>query len=144
MPEPNTGCWLWARACHKKSGYGVSSKNKLAHRVAYEFANGAIPKGMHIDHLCRQRSCVNPSHLEAVTPRENNARSASPSAINATKTHCGNGHAFSPTNTKMIDGARECRECRKATIKSYRQRHRDKYNAYQRDYYARTGRKVNG
>ena len=70
-PTP-TGCWLWLGGT--AGGYGLFSyegRRILAHRVIYEWLNGPIPKGIHIDHLCFIRLCVSPSHLEAVTPQEN-------------------------------------------------------------------------
>lgn len=74
-PEPNSGCWLWT-ASGGSGGYGSFSigrarANLMAHRVSYEMFRGPIPEGLHIDHLCRVRCCVNPAHLEPVTPREN-------------------------------------------------------------------------
>ncbi len=74
--EPTTGCWLW-KARVNKAGYGglrIDGKNRLAHRVSYELACGAIPAGFHVDHLCRVRFCVNPAHLEAVPAAENARR----------------------------------------------------------------------
>lgn len=86
----------------------------MAHRVAYEATVGPIPKGLQVDHLCRNRLCVNPSHLEAVTPAENKRRGFSPPAINARKTHCIHGHELAGANVyyrKDRPGRRQCREC---------------------------------
>jgi hypothetical protein len=83
-----------------------------AHRVLYRLVNGPIPIGAEIDHLCRNRSCVNPDHLEAVSHRENLMRSPiAPAAINARKTHCKYGHEFTQTNTYVSSGRRRCRLC---------------------------------
>lgn len=70
--EPNSGCWLWAGA-DNGGGYG-KFRGKYAHRVSYEMRNGAIPEGLHLDHLCRVPCCVNPDHLEPVTNQENARR----------------------------------------------------------------------
>jgi hypothetical protein len=79
IPEPNTGCWLFLGTLKRKQGYGVmfrkgNGKECLAHRVFYEAFRGPIPDALSLDHLCRQRSCVNPSHLQPVTLGENQRR----------------------------------------------------------------------
>jgi len=110
-------CWLWTGA--KSGGYGLIKKNGstiLAHRAAFGFRYGAnIPAGLTIDHLCRNRGCVNPAHLEVVTSRENILRGASIQAKNAAKTYCLRGHPFSKENTMFYRShrgvARICREC---------------------------------
>lgn len=74
--EPNTGCWLWMGGVNG-AGYGVlalKGRNYSAHRISYERQNGHIPAGLHLDHLCRMPCCVNPDHLEPVTPGENQRR----------------------------------------------------------------------
>lgn len=73
--EPGKGCWIWmADKSGNPTGYGrfkIKGKIKVAHRIAYELTKGPIPEGLQIDHLCRNKSCVRPAHLEAVTGKEN-------------------------------------------------------------------------
>lgn len=79
ITAPN-GCWEWQHTL-SRDGYGqmsVDGRNRMAHRISYELYVGAIPRGLTLDHLCRNRRCVRPSHLEAVTQRENFHRGASP------------------------------------------------------------------
>ena len=113
-PRYEARCWLWTG--HLMGiGYGqfkLNGKVQYAHRVAYTLANGPIPDGLHIDHLCRNRGCVRPSHLEAVTQRENILRGDSPAAKRAKFTECPQGHAYTPENTiTRKTGWRECRTC---------------------------------
>ena len=116
-PDPNTGCHLWTGAI-SSSGYGCialrgkSGTNVNAHRLSYEFAHGPVPEGMDIDHTCRTRSCVNAAHLEPVSHRENMRRGGGFAGLNAAKTHCKRGHAFTPENTRPHGkGNRACRQC---------------------------------
>lgn len=119
MPEPNSGCWLWM-GCVAKTGYGVFqhvwNRSELAHRSAYKIFVGEIPARKHLDHKCRVTSCVNPAHLEPVTPRENTLRGISPPAKFAKQTHCKHGHEMTPENTIAVGiyERRLCRTCRKA------------------------------
>ena len=103
-----TGCWVWT-ASKKSNGYGSFTAPGLgaqAHRVAYLLLTGPIPGGMHLDHLCRNRLCVNPDHLEPVTQAENNRRAG------AARTHCARGHAYTAANTyRRRNGTRDCRAC---------------------------------
>lgn len=116
--DPHTGCHVYTGAT--RNGYGMTheiQKGKRVyvpvHRVAYEAAKGPIPEGLHIDHLCRNRACCNPDHLEAVTKRVNTLRGVGPTARNAAKTHCKWGHEFTPDNTIWRSyGGRECRACK--------------------------------
>jgi hypothetical protein len=114
-PEPMTGCWLWTGAmCGSDTAYGQTSidrKKILAHRVVYEVFKGAIPAHFHIDHLCRQRSCVNPDHLEPVTSRENTYRGTNFMADMFDQTHCKRGHELSGDNLYLWHGHRHCRAC---------------------------------
>ncbi len=119
-------CWVWT-AAKIKSGYGVfrlNGRQQKAHRVAYAWANGAIPDDLVMDHLCRNRACCRPTHLEPVTDQVNVLRGISPFGINAAKTHCVHGHEFTPENTgtqpaKNGRTARLCRECSRIRCRAY-------------------------
>lgn len=87
-------------------------KDVLVHRKVYELLVGPIPDGMTIDHLCRNRKCCNPDHLEVVTMRENVLRGTGPTAEKYRQTHCIRGHLLSGDNLYITpQGRRECREC---------------------------------
>lgn len=111
--ERTEGCWLWT-ASQLWNGYGQlrwQTKQRTAHRVAYELLVGPIPEGLQLDHLCSVRHCVNPAHLEAVTQQENIRRSASNWNHSTT---CKRGHDITdPANIYVIpsNGKRQCREC---------------------------------
>ncbi len=108
------GCWVWDKYITKQ-GYGRTTfggRVVYAHRVAYTLAYGTIPNDLVIDHKCRNRACIKPEHLEAVTLTENILRGASPSAICTRTNECYVGHPFSFENTLYDRGQRYCRECR--------------------------------
>lgn len=117
-----TGCWEWRGHFGGSQwaiggGYGrisIWGSGRSAHRTAWIIENGSIPEGLQIDHLCRNRGCVNPEHLEPVTAKVNTLRSLNPAAVNARKTHCPQGHPYDSTNTLWgASGDRHCRACRK-------------------------------
>lgn len=119
-------CWEWIGSVNQKGygqfSFGPASSNTMLkpHRLTYEAFKGSIPEGMHIDHLCRNRRCVNPEYLEAVTAAENNKRAG------AAKDACWRGHLFTPENTiKGRGDTRECRACRNNRKRQYRAQKKD-------------------
>ena len=92
----------------------------MAHRYSFELSKGLIFDGAQIDHLCKVRHCVNPSHLDAVTPRENTLRGIGISAQNAKKERCMRGHLLSGENLYLHKGKRHCRSCRSETSRNLR------------------------
>src|SRR5690242_12219501 len=108
-------CWPWVGYL-RSDGYARLDPWTYAHRFAYELVNGPIPKGLVIDHLCRNRRCLNPAHMEAVTGIENVLRGASPWARNAQKTLCKRGHPLIPRK----DGGRHCLTCHNALRRQHR------------------------
>ncbi|MEU3426621.1 HNH endonuclease [Streptomyces gardneri] len=124
-------CWFWTGS-GTRDGYGritVGQRALAAHRFAYELFVGPIGEGLQVDHLChgwdatcaggitcRHRACVNPKHLEAVTPQVNNLRGLGPAAERAKRTHCPKGHPYDEANTIYLEPGmrRSCRICRKA------------------------------
>lgn len=107
------GCWDW-RGKQSDQGYSqmrVGPKTTGAHRVAYELFVGPIPVDKEMDHLCRNRGCVNPAHLEAVAHRVNVLRGDAPTARHARATHCVHGHPLSGDNVRAYRGGRTCRTC---------------------------------
>ncbi len=119
------GCWNW-QGHIDKHGYGTCrwAGTRFAHRAVFLILSGPIPKGDEIDHLCKNRRCVNPSHLEAVSASENRRR-AQASHRNRVKTHCIRGHVFSGYNKVEEKGPngeprRRCRTCAVAGTKRRR------------------------
>lgn len=120
------GCWMWTAsvrggyACYRIGGAGTPCRGGHIH--AYEILIGQVGEGLELDHLCRHPLCVNPAHLEPVTPTVNKLRSDSPWAMNARKTHCPRGHEYDVVS--VVDGRkqRKCRQCLAINTRNYRAR----------------------
>jgi hypothetical protein len=113
-------CWLWLGTIGD-DGYGRFARGSradgmvVAHKMAWTLVRGPVPPGLQLDHLCRNRACVRPDHLEPVTQQENVRRGIGVSAMNARKTGCPKGHPYDDINTYVTPGGgRQCRTCNKA------------------------------
>lgn len=111
--QKQDGHWLWVGALcpqgYGRFGWDKHHSSVQAHRAAYMLLVGPIPEGLHLDHLCRVRNCVNPAHLEPVTPQENMRRGVGLGLA----THCPKGHLFTEANTYYKgNGCRNCKTCR--------------------------------
>jgi hypothetical protein len=119
------GCRIWLGR-KDKDGYGRikdRGSDRQAHICAYELARGLVPAGLQLDHLCRNRACIDAEHLEAVTCRVNLMRGHTQAAMKAAQTHCVHGHEFTPENTYSYPGKR--RMCRRCAIERTQQRRRE-------------------
>lgn len=124
-----TGCWEWSGST-AGGGYArlsVDGERVQAHRWVYEELIGDIPEGRDLDHLCRNRGCVNPGHVEPVTRRENLVRGETRIAEQVEQTHCKRGHEFTEENTYVTsEGKRQCRACkRRHGREAYREKGED-------------------
>ncbi len=123
-------CWVW-QGTKSKNGYGLFrlyNKNILAHRLSYELFVGEIPKNLQTDHLCRNRLCVNTNHLEPVSCKENVLRGIGLASINKQKTHCSQGHEFTPENTYIDNkNKRKCKECNKTRSRNWARNNKLKF-----------------
>jgi hypothetical protein len=118
-------CWTWMGCRETASGYGAFTPTTgvtvKAHRFAYESMVGPIPEGLHLDHLCRTRLCVNPWHLEPVTPQVNTWRGMG----HGKETQCPQGHPYDTENTYHYRGRRYCRPCKRAHQAAFYERQRN-------------------
>ncbi len=143
--EKTEGCWIWKGADNAK-GYGrvvAAGRTRPAHVIAYELLVGPVPAGLELDHLCRNRGCVNPAHLEAVTHRVNTLRGDTITAARARQTHCVRGHELTEANTyereRLQTGHRQCITCQRQKSAQARMdpAFREKQRAYDRERYLR-------
>lgn len=123
VASAESGCWLWAGRADN-GGYGRTVTNEvgtLVHRLFYAVLVGDIEPGMHIDHLCRNRLCCNPDHLEQVTQRENDRRKIESLGgkyrASGGKHLCRRGHEFTEENTRMERAGRRCLTCKRESRK---------------------------
>lgn len=121
-------CWLWTGSV-VGDGYGefqYMGKRYSAHRLALQLDGRPVPRGMHADHTCRNKLCVNPAHLRVVTPKVNALEnSVGVAAINAAKTHCPKGHPLSGANLYLEKkGSRSCKECHRIATRQWKQKKR--------------------
>jgi hypothetical protein len=124
--DPVTGCWEWQARRHRGYGTFWLKGSRFAHRVSWELLVGPIPEGLTIDHLCRNKGCVRPDHLEPVPATLNTSRSHE---FRARRTHCDKGHEFTPENTGWITPRdsypyRYCRQCSRKRVNRWRQKNR--------------------
>ena len=150
IPITESGCWIWIAALYSEiNGKGYAhfwnkEHHISGHRFAYEHYRGPIPKGMHIDHLCRVRCCVNPWHLELVTCKENIRRGASSkesvhfikplASFQKNKKVCKKGHPYSGDNVYFRKDryGRECKKCQKIAQDTFQRKHGKRKNSKDR------------
>lgn len=133
------GCWNWVGSI-KPGGYGNITYKKVvynAHRISFAVFSGTIPAGLTIDHLCKNRRCLNPQHMEIVTAGENALRGGSSPAMNAKKRVCKRGHELVSLSDKRkghSSAKRHCPICERMDALSWNQNHKERKNANNRRY----------
>ena len=140
----DSGCWEWSKPIcpNGYANFGINYRKMYAHRFIYEYYTGQLDPNLTIDHLCRNRKCVNPEHLEQVTMKENILRGQSPSALCAVKTHCLRGHEFTKENTLLIQNRRQCRKCCRIRCREDYVKNREKRLEGDRQYRIKNSDKV--
>lgn len=118
-------CWPWT-GVPSRAGYGTfivgkRGRRQNAHRWIWEQINGPASSKLHLDHLCRNKLCVNPTHMELVTHAEN-LRRGKHTSYQAMKTHCKRGHPFDEANTYVKKTGRACKACSRMHVRDYRQK----------------------
>jgi hypothetical protein len=123
--DGETGCWNWTGAISNRSYGSIYFEGRMqkAHRVMWRLERGEVPEGLDLDHLCRNRLCINPAHLEPVTRSENLRRSPLMDRHSG-RTHCIRGHGFTAENTRLKpgNGHRVCKTCMRMHIRNWRAR----------------------
>jgi len=141
--QKTESCWIWINKPNS-GGYGIiyyKGSWHPAHRIIYMLLRGPIPEGLELDHLCKNRRCVNPDHLEPVTSRVNQRRGNGFAGINANKIFCKHGHLLLGDNlvkapSRVRAGHRNCRACTLADCRNYRETHKEKRKEQWRNWYA--------
>ena len=127
--DPETGCWVWQGSMYR-NGYGQCRRDgeSLAHRWYYLTLVGPIPEGLELDHLCRNRACVNPEHLEPVSRSTNLRRSPLVGKCRREPTHCNNGHAYEGKNYRRRSpkGVPYCQQCHTLKKRGWYKKQREK------------------
>lgn len=137
----NNGCWVTSYST-KSTGYAAITVNPTQrtylHRFMYEHYVGLIPAGLQIDHLCRNRRCINPDHLEPVTPGENARRGMAPNILISRSGFCSNGHEMAGENLRVYSGKRRCAACHRANAYKRFLRAKAERQAVDQRYYLET------